>query len=421
MKLTLRSINAICIDPARDVYVWDDELAGFGIRIKPSDVRSFILQYRNKHGLSKRITLCKLGVKTPEEARKLAKEKMAEVAQGKDPAADRQLARREILVAELCDLFLKEAVGHIKLSTLTADTSRIECHIKPLLGRRVAKGLTLTDIEKFQADVAAGKTAKPKRKDGRGGHPQGGKSSAARTLGTLSTIMSFAQRRKIIEENPVRGVQKYKDKKNKRYLSEDEIKALGKAIREASPIINRTGVAAIKTLLLTGCRRNEILSLPWAWLDIKGSCIRFGDTKSGAQLRPLGAAAIEHLQSQPKHKFANKKESPWVFPADRGDGHFIGLPKILNKLCCEAKIDGLSLHHLRHTFAATAASLGYSELTIAGLLGHTVPGITARYAHVPDAALISAANRVSARILDALEGEKKSKSAKIISLRGDER
>ena len=184
-------------------------------------------------------------------------------------------------------------------------------------------------------------------------------------------------------------------------------KALGAAMREAEAEgDNATGIAAIRALLLTGCRRNEILALPRAWLDARARCIRFEDTKSGAQLRPIGAEAAQHLASQPL-----REGSSWLFPADRGDGHFVGLPRVLSRLCALAKtapdnegLEDVTLHTLRHSFAAVAAELGFSELTIAGLLGHTVPGVTARYAHVPDSALVAAADKVAARIAMALAG-----------------
>jgi len=399
MKLTLRTINDIKPDPKKDIYKWDDELAGFGVRIKPSGVCSFMLQYRNVNGVSRRLTLCKLGVKTPDEARKLAKKKLAEVASGSDPASEKTIARQDIKVSELCDMFIKETAKHIKPSTLDADIRCIECHIKPLLGKRVVKGLTLADIERFKLDVSIGKTAKPRKDKGRGGHAKGGNSIASRTISRLSTILSFAKRHKIISENPAIGVKKFADVKRNRFLSIDEIERLGKAIRE-SETENRTGIAAIIALLLTGCRRNEVLGLPWDWLDAKARCIRFEDTKTGAQTRPIGISAVNHLSAQ------SKNSDKWIFPAERGEGHFIGLPKVLERLCAKAEIKGVTLHTLRHTFASVAAELGYSELTIAGLLGHTMQGVTARYSHLPDRALLTAADTVSAHIMAALSGEK---------------
>jgi integrase len=168
---------------------------------------------------------------------------------------------------------------------------------------------------------------------------------------------------------------------------------------------NSTGIAAIRALVLTGCRRNEILSLSWECLDAKARCIRFADTKSGAQIRPIGAAAANQMAAQPR-----QQSCQWVFPADRGNGHFIGLPRVLTRLCARAGLKNVTLHTLRHTFAATAAELGFSELTIAGMLGHSA----ARYAHVPDSALIAAADRVSARIAAALVGPA---TAEVVPLR----
>jgi integrase len=150
---------------------------------------------------------------------------------------------------------------------------------------------------------------------------------------------------------------------------------------------------------MTGLRRMEALALPQAWVDGRARCIRFEDTKSGPQLRPIGAEAVKLIDAQP-----GRKGCPWVFPAAQGDGHFVGLPKVLERMCDKAGLNGITLHVLRHSFAAAAAEMGFSELTIAGLLGHRVPGVTARYAHVPDSALVSAADRVSARIAAALDG-----------------
>jgi integrase len=168
---------------------------------------------------------------------------------------------------------------------------------------------------------------------------------------------------------------------------------------EEEGIENRIGLAATRFLLLTGLRRMEALALPWGWVDSRSRCIRFEDTKSGAQLRPIGSAAISLLDALPR-----SGGQRFVFPAGRGEGHFIGLPRVLARLCRRARLSGVTVHVLRHSFAAAAAEMGFSELTIAGLLGHSVPGVTARYAHVPDRALLVAADQVSARIAAALAG-----------------
>jgi len=410
-KITKRFVDKLAPDSTgKDVFIWDTgdgSLKGFGIRIKPSGVASYLVQYRNKEGRTRRLVLGKTNVLPADEAWDMASDKLKTASKGGDPSAERHAIRDSITVSELCDLYLKDAAMRIKPSTLATDRIRIESHVKPLLGRHSVKGLTSTDIERFQNDIAVGKTAKTRREKGRGGHAKGGRGTAARTLNMFTTILEFAKRRKIITENPAHGVKQFPSEKKKRFLSIEEITTLGDAMRdaEAKNKDNSTGFAAITALLLTGCRKTEILSLPWDWLDVKARCIRFGDTKTGAQIRPIGAAAVKHIENQPKCKTEDDKEVPWIFPADRGDGHFIGLRKVLRRLCTAAKIEGVSLHTFRHTFASVAAEMGFSELTIAGLLGHTVSGVTARYAHVPDSALLSAADRVSARIVAALDGQ----------------
>jgi integrase len=403
-KLTKRVVDALRPDPKRDVFKWDagdGALKGFGIRVKPSGIASYFVQYRTKEGRTRRLVLGRVGELTPHEARRIAADKLKEARTGGDPSGERHAARAAITLSELCDQYVADAKGRIKPSTLAMDCSRIECHVKPLIGRRTVAALTQRDVERFQADVAAGKTARPSRQKGRGGNASGGRGVAARTVGMLGTILEFGKRHGIISDNPARGVRRFPDNKRRRFLSLDELAALGEAMREATARgESRTGVAAIRTLLLTGCRRSEVLALPWAWLDTKARCIRFEDTKSGPQLRPIGDAATKQMAAQPR-----LDECKWVFPANRGEGHFIGLPRVLARLCARAGVKEVSVHTLRHSFAAMAAELGFSELTIAGLLGHSVPGVTARYAHLPDSALVAAADRVSARMAAALEGK----------------
>jgi integrase len=404
-RITKRVVDLLRPDPhGRDLFKWDagdGALKGFGVRVKPSGAKSYFVQYRNSEGRTRRLVLGRVGELTPDQARELASDRLKQVRLGRDPSAERHAARSSITVSEICELYLADAKGRIKPSTLALDRSRIECHVKPLIGRRAVSGLTQRDIERFQADIAAGKTAKSRKEKGRSGVVSGGRAAAARTVGMLGAILEFAKRHGPITDNPVRGVRRFADNKRRRFLNLDELRALGKAMKEAERQgENRTGIAAIRALLLTGCRRNEILALPWTWLDAKSRCIRFEDTKSGAQLRPIGEAAAKHLAAQPKRDGCS-----WVFKADVGDGHFVGLPRVLARLCAHTGLNDVTIHTLRHSFAAAAAELGFSELTIAGLLGHSVPGVTARYAHVPDSALVAAADRVSARIAAALEGK----------------
>ena len=413
-KLTKRIIDALKAPKpskvgvkVRETFLWDKELRGFGVQVMPSGLKSFVIQFRTSEGRLRRSVIGRFGLMTVEEARDLAHEKLVAVSKGIDPVAAEAEAAGLITVAELCDWYLAEAeagriLGRrrrpIKASTLAMDRSRIDAHIKPLLGRRQVGALKLGDVEAAQADIAAGKTAKA-RKGSRGGATTGGEGVAARTLSTLHAIFEHGVRVGKIPNNPAKGVRKLAGTPRERRLSRAEIERLGKTLREATADGEHpTGLAAIRFMLLTGFRRLEGLGVERPWLDEEEGAIRFPDTKSGAQTRVIGQAAVDLLLAQPGTK------SPFFFPADWGEGHFIGVVRVLDRVCERAKLADVTPHTLRHTFASLAGDLGFSELTIAALLGHASRGVTQRYVHI-DEALRMAADRVADEMTDILDGK----------------
>jgi integrase len=318
-------------------------------------------------------------------------------------------------VAQVCDWYLEYAetgrlLGRknrpIKASTLVMDRSRIETHVKPLIGEKCVRELTIHDVEEMQADIAAGKTAVQhstkghggeKKKKSRGGIPTGGNGVAGRSLGMLRSIFEHARRKRLITENPARGARKLADQKRTVRLSLDQVKILGKALSEAAAEgDNPTGLAVIRFIMLSGFRRHEALTVEHTWLLNAGG-VDFPDTKSGPQVRPVGRAAMDVLREQPK-----SGDGKWIFPSDQGDRHFVGVRNVLKRVCKGAGLGGVTPHVLRHTFASVAGDLGYSELTIAGLLGHAGGSVTAAYVHL-DTALVTAADQVSAVIAAALD------------------
>ncbi|CAM1633628.1 tyrosine-type recombinase/integrase [Bartonella apis] len=400
-KITKRIVDALePNEDGKEALLWDSEIKGFGVRVMPSGIKSYIIKYRTIEGRQRKMTIGRVGVLTAEQARNLAREKLTEAMTGGDPAAQRQEIRHSMTVAELCDEYLEHAKQRLKPNSYSSNESNIRIHIKPLIGTRAAAKLTVADVIKMQDDITDGKTAK--HRTGRGGYSTGGIASASRTMTILGGVLEFGRLRGIVSENVTRGIRKQKPKARDRFLSDEEIIRLGGIIR-ASDHEGLVGLIAVQFLLLTGLRRNEALSLKWDWLDIKGGCIHFPDTKTGKQVRPIGKVAFEVISKTVERSLSLKNEQKsYVFPASKGDGHFIGLPKVLHRLCKAAAIEDVSLHTLRHTFASVAAGMGYSELTIAGLLGHSAQGITARYAHVADKALIGAADAVSGHIAKLL-------------------
>jgi integrase len=250
------------------------------------------------------------------------------VKNGRDPASEKAEARKDLTVADLADLYLDQGPAekpNKKPSSWVTDRSNIERHIKPLLGRKMGKALTQADVARFQADVAVGKSKADIRTKSRGrAIVAGGKGTAARSLAVLAAILQFGMGRGFIQTNPARGVRLLKGEKKERFLSEAEVAKLADALNamESEGAVSPSAAAAVRLLLLTGCRKSEILTLRWDWIDPERKCLRLPDSKTGAKIVPLAAAALELLE-----EFSRRNDSMFVLPAGKGDGHNAGLQK----------------------------------------------------------------------------------------------
>jgi integrase len=377
------------------------------MRLKPSGAASWVIQYRNEQGTSRRLTLGQVGRLTPDEARKEARAKLAAVDRGKDPANERDESRNAATVGDLCEQYLIAGKARIKASTLENDRGRINAHILPLLGRRHVSGLRPSDVERFFLDVLEGKTAKPLPRDPKTGRrPKGapvtgGTGAASRALDLLGTILQRGVRDGLLLHNPAFGIERPKSKPVPPPFSFQALARVGAALRDRESLETQNALRAVRTLILTGCRRMEVLTLRWRMIDAEAHCFRFDDTKTGPQVRPVGSAALSLLEG---FRPAKAKPQDFVFPSKGESGHFVGLPKAWTRIAKAAEVEEVSIHGLRHWFASAATEMGYSELIIAPLLGHSGRGITSRYANAPDSALIAAADRISQRLADTLDG-----------------
>jgi integrase len=388
-KLTKKAVGAFAAPAETQIVYWDSEIRGFGVRVLKSGLKTFIVQYRNSEAIKRRINLGRFGIMTVEQARDLAKIKLGQVAAGEDPADVVRQARKGMTVAEMCDWYLTEArAGNIlgrknrpiKKSSLDMDESRIRTHIKPLLGKRVVRHLTIADVEQMQTDVRDGKTAKP-RVGGRGGKASGGSGVAGRCVGTLQAVIGHAKHKGLLAEHPTKGAKKLSSKKKDRRLSVAEIRLLGKAIAYAERSgEDPTALGVVRLLLLTGFRREEAQAMHRAWVHPEGGYVAFPDTKGDAQLRAIGPAAIRVIEAQPI-----TLGNPHVFPSATTDGPYTAVRSCLDRLCKLADISGVTPHTLRHTFGSVAGDLGFSELTIRAMLGHASQNVTQDYVHIDEA------------------------------------
>jgi integrase len=295
------------------------------------------------------------------------------------------------------------------------DRSRIKTHIKPLLGKRLVGSLRIVDIEGMQSDIVAGKTAVTERGPGRGGVARGGLGVAGRAVSTLQSIFSHAARLDVIEKHPSEGARRLAGKKRKRRLTVAEIKKLGAAIqygeRNGEHI---TGLAVVKLLLLTGFRISEGQQMRREWLHINDGYVAFPDTKGDAQIRAIGPTAARLAANQPQ-----RVGSPYLFPADVGDGSFTAGNACLERLCAIVGITDVTPHTLRHTFGSVAGDLGFSELTIAAMLGHAPQSVTQGYVHI-DEALKFAVTQTSSTIAELLEQGARDATARPAAAQADQ-
>jgi integrase len=390
--------------------IWDAAVPGFGARRQRGDAVSFVLHYRTKAGRQRWATIGRFGAPwTPDTAREEARRLLGEVARGEDPAAQKRAVRTARTVAALCDEYLTVMrAGRVltrrgeakRPSTVANDAGRIERHIKPLIGHLPAATLTPADVEELMHDVAVGRTAATVHVRARGvARVRGGRATASRTVVTLGAIYAWAVRRKLVPENPCRGVQRFADGRRERRMSDAEYTALGSGLRRAAGILP-SAVAATEFLALVGWRSGEAVRLRWSEVDLVRRLAVF-DSKTGRTVRPLSHTACDLLRRQSR-VYGN----PLVFPSARGAApmnfrsHWLRIAKV------SGLPEDVAPHVLRHSFASAANDLGYSEATIGMLVGHRGAGVTRGYIHGADAVLLDAADRVAATIAERMGGAK---------------
>jgi len=422
-KLTKGAVDGL--EAGTKPYVaWCGSLPGFGVSVRPSGSKSFILQYDfgGRRGVTRRVTIGVYGKPwTVEQARKEAEPILRNAKSGIDHAGVKAKRRAEMTVAELCDEYVAEGCEHKKASTVSTDKGRIERHIKPLLGTMKIGDVRRGDIEKFMRAVANGKTATDVKTKAHGrAIVTGGKGAATRTVRLLGGIFSYAVKHEYLKENPRSGVKVYADGKGERFLSPDEITQLGAALREAETIglpwqlkdgpnakhtpkkgdrrevIAPHAVAAIRLLMLTGCRAGEILSLQWSHVDLERGILNLPTSKTGAKKVLIGAAALKVLAELPR-----LKDNPYVIVGEAEGKPRSDLKRPWKRITNHAALTDLRLHDLRHSFASigVASNLGLS--IVGKLLGHASPQTTARYAHIADSAERRALNEIESMIAAA--------------------
>lgn len=382
-RLTKRLIDQLTAS-GRDLFVWESTLPGFGVRVLPSGRKTYLVQYRDLHGRTRRYALGAHGVLTPEQARTLAEKALARVKAGENPSAQRQQARQAAIVVQLAARYEREELPKLKAKTQQNYRLALARHLLPALGQLAVPAVTPDDLAALHARLA---------------HTP---YQANRVLSLARTLFTWAEvwQMRAPQTNPARGLRRYPEAKRERYLRPPDLARLGQALHEAetSGSERPEALALVRLLLFTGARVDEIRLLRWEWLDWPGRRIRLPDSKTGAKTLYLSDAALEVL------KGCGPQASGLVLPGTRAGQPQAHPKRVWRRLTEAAGLEGLRPHDLRHTYASLGVALGLSLPIVGRLLGHTDWGTTQRYAHLAANPVAQGAELVGEAIRRALGG-----------------
>ena len=378
--ISRRTVEALTAD--RDTIFWDRELPGFGVRVHPSGRKIYVAQTRVDGKPAKRVTVGPHGAITPEEARKRAASIIARIKAGEEPVPEPLAVKLADgpAVGEIAERYLEEHVA-VRCKPKTAETYRhvIAKHIVPRLGRTPALAVGHREVTELHHALRA--------------HPV----TANRAVEFLSRIYNAAEDRGQIPEgsNPCRLVTKYRERKRERFLTDEEFRRLGRVLDEAETCkgVSVHAVAAMRLLLLTGCRKGEILNLRWDQVDLEAGELRLPDTKTGPRTIALSPEASTVLSRIPR-----LPGNPFVIPGKIAGKAMRNLNDPWDLICERAGLEDMRIHDCRHSYASRALALGESLPMIGRLLGHTQVETTARYAHLAEDSVRDAAERVAVSI-----------------------
>lgn len=427
-KIGNRTVDALtCPKGESKVFRWDDALTGFGVVAYASGKKSYVIKYpmKGQAHRSRRYTLGEHGRLTPTQARELAKEMLGLVARGIDPMVQRQEERHKRPFKGVAEDFLSLQVAKKRKDRTHAQyRDLLDRFILPAFGNKPMSAIRRAEVSGLHARMSD----KP--------------ATANRVLAVISSVWNWASDRDEIPQgtNPAVGVDRYKEQGRERYLSVEEMGRLGDVLRQAETnglaweitkpaskhlpkgnklrLIDPFAIGAIRLLILTGARLNEILTAKWEWVDWDRGLLLLPDSKTGRKTLYLGPPALAVLKALPRmdgnpyivpglgsRKKAKGKKSPP--PAPRHD-----LKKPWAAITKAAKLEGVRIHDLRHTHAAFGAGAGLGLHVIGKLLGHSQAATTQRYAHLDNDPL----HRAQAIISGQLEAAMKGRAAEIVPL-----
>ncbi len=388
--LSSRTVERLRVE--KDIVFWDRALTGFGVRVYPTGGKVYVAQARGPKR-PKRVTVGRHGVLTAEQARQRAARIIARVKAGEAPTPEPLTAPRTAAptVGALAERFLAEyAAVRYKPATLGWTRTAVHRYIVPEFGKLALAAVEPTQIREFHHKLS---------------HSP---SIANMVVRTLALMYRLAADWGLVPEgcNPCRSIAKYPPRERERFLTDAEFTRLGQVLDQAETegSASASAVAAIRLLMLTGCRKSEILTLRWDHVALDARELRLPDTKTGPRviaLPPMAVTLLAHLPRDP--------DSPWVITGRQSGTHLHDLAHAWKVIRIRAGLDDMRIHDLRHGFASRALALGESLPMIGKLLGHSQVETTARYAHLARDSVHESAARIAESLAADLFGTDESR------------
>lgn len=386
MKLTKKVVESLPATGTR-YEVRDETVTGFLVRVGVTGEKTFYLMYRAGKGrgaTKRRLALGAFPDVSVEQARSLARARLAQVTMGEDPAAMLKEAKGTRTVHSVLEQFLAEHVRpRLKPGTIRTYEQQAAAIVLPALGKMKITDVQPRHIGKLHHQMRA--------------TPY----QANRVISLLSKFFNWCEVTGFRERgsNPTFGLERYKEQKRATFMGKQELEAIGSAIAaletrgELSPIMS----AVFKVLLFTGARSGEITTLKWEYLDISQGLAHLPDSKTGAKTVHLPVAARTVLESLPRI-------NEYCFPGRYERGHIVNIKNAWQRILTHAGLSGWRIHDLRHAFASYAVNSGQGLPIIGKMLGHTQAATTQRYAHVADNPVAIAAEETARQIQKDLSG-----------------
>jgi integrase len=408
-KLTKRVIDAIEPGARREIH-YDSELKGFGLKVTPTGAMSWCVEYRpgaGGRGVSKRrMVLGSTGKLTPEQARHAARDVLARVALGEDPAAVRAGSREMPTFSGFAERYLaEEAAAKLKPRTVANYCIYLRKHAVPRIGSRKLDMVTSSELVKMHRSI--GQT-----------RPM----TANRVVEFIGSVYRFAATSGLVKRghNPASDIKAFREQRRERFLTSEEFARLGDAIREAETTgipwivdeakptakhipkdrvtkIDQYSGAALRLLIFTGARLQEILQLKWEFVDFERGLLLLPESKTGRKTIVLNAPALAILAGLPRG-------GPYVIVGADPETPRHDLNRPWKQIRKRAGLEGVRIHDLRHSFASIGVGGGLGLPIVGKLLGQSSPATTARYAHLDNDPLRRASNSIGAQISASLDG-----------------